>query len=172
MPHVKRKRVQTQDSCQAESRRLEVLSSLANDEGNHVHFLAQKGNPKSQARSRNGMTLLQALGLEKTQAEKFIDAKREDVTFDIQVNPSDYDNGSKHDPLNSPLALAVKRSLQGSQFVLDRAGFKVIIISRGIYEYGFFMPRRVWRKVNCQEFVDDKRPSSPIRFKATFSMLF
>lgn len=118
------------------------------------------------------MTLLQALGLEKTKAEKFIDEKREDVTFDIQVNPEDYDNGTKHDPLNSPLALAVKRSLEGSQFQLDRAGFKVIIISRGIYEYGFFMPRRVWRKVNCQEFVEDSKPTRPIKFKATFSMLF
>lgn len=118
------------------------------------------------------MTLLQALGLEKTKAEKFIDEKREDVSFDIQVTPEDYDNGTKHDPLNSPLALAVKRSLKGSQFQLDRAGFKVIIISRGIYEYGFFMPRRVWRKVNCQEFVEDSKPSRPIKFKATFSMLF
>jgi hypothetical protein len=118
------------------------------------------------------MTLLQTLGLEKTKAEKFIDEKREDVTFEIQVNPEDYDNGTKHDPLNSPLALAVARSLKGSQFRLDRAGFKVIIISRGIFEYGFFMPRRVWRQVNCQEFVEDRKPTRPIKFKATFSMLF
>jgi len=118
------------------------------------------------------MTLLQALGLEKTKAEKFIDEKREDVTFEITITPDDYDNGTKHDPLNSPLALAVKRAIKGSQFQLDRAGFKVIIISRGIYEYGFFMPRRVWRQVNCQEFIEDSKPTRPIKFKATFSMLF
>jgi hypothetical protein len=118
------------------------------------------------------MTLLQELGFRKTKSEIFIDEKRQDVDFEIIVKPEDYVNGIKHNPTKSPLALAVSRAIGGSGFVLDRAGFKVIIISRGIYEYGFFMPRRVWRKVNCQEFVDDRHPTSPIRFKATFSMLF
>ena len=118
------------------------------------------------------MTLLQELGFKKTKSEIFIDEKRKDVDFEIIVKPEDYVNGTKHDPTKSPLAIAVSRAISGSGFVLDRAGFKVIIISRGIYEYGFFMPRRVWRKVNCQEFVDERYPVSPIKFKATFSMLF
>jgi hypothetical protein len=172
MHHVKRKRGKAPHGCKAAARRLEVLSGLASDEGKHIYWLAQERDLQSETRSWNGMTLLQALGLEKTKAEKFIDEKREDVTFEITVTPEDYDNGTKHDPLNSPLALAVTRSLKGSQFKLDRAGFKVIIISRGIYEYGFFMPRRVWRQVNCQEFVEDRKPTRSIKFKATFSMLF
>jgi hypothetical protein len=118
------------------------------------------------------MTLLQTIGLQKTQAENFIDSQRPDFSFDITVLPDDYGWGVKHDPANSPLAIAVRRALHGSQFRLDRAGFKVIIISRGIYEYGYFMPRRIWRKVNCQEFVTDQKPSRPIKFTATFSMLF
>jgi hypothetical protein len=118
------------------------------------------------------MTLLQALGIHKTKSEIFIDEKRPDIDFEIIVKPEDYVNGIKHDPTKSPLALAVSRAIDGSGFVLDRAGFKVIIISRGIYEYAYFMPRRVWRKVNCQEFVDEQHPSSQIKFNATFSILF
>ena len=118
------------------------------------------------------MTLLQEFGFQKTRSEIFIDEKRPDVDFEIIVKPEDYVNGIKHDPAKSPLAIAVSRAISGSGFMLDRAGFKVIIISRGIYEYAFFMPRRVWRKVNCQEFVDDRYPASPIKFKATFTMLF
>jgi len=118
------------------------------------------------------MTLLQTIGLDKTQAEKFVDSQRPDYTFEVTVLPEDYDNGTRHDPVHSPLAIAIRRALEGSQFKLERAGLKIIIISRGIYEYGFFMPRRVWRKVNCQEFVTDQKPSRPITFTATFSILF
>lgn len=118
------------------------------------------------------MTLLQELGIQKTKSEIFIDEKRPDVDFEIIVNPEDYVNGIKHDPTKSPLAIAVSRAIAGSGFCLDRAGFKTIIISRGIYEYAFFMPRRVWRKVNCQEFVDECCVSRPVKFKATFTMLF
>ena len=118
------------------------------------------------------MTFLQELGFQKTKSEIFIDEKRPDIDFNIIVTPKDYANGTKHNPIKSPLALATLRAIEGSGFVLDRAGFKVIIISRGIYEYAFFMPRRVWRKVNCQEFVDERYPSSPIKFTATFTMLF
>ena len=49
------------------------------------------------------MTLLQALGLDKTQAEKFVDSQRPDYTFEVTVLPEDYDNGTRHDPVNSPL---------------------------------------------------------------------
>lgn len=118
------------------------------------------------------MTFLQELGFQKTKSEIFIDEKRPDIDFNIIVTPEDYANGTKHNPIKSPLAIATSRAIEGSGFVLDRAGFKVIIISRGIYEYGFFMPRRVWRKVNCQEFVDECSPMHPIKFKATFTMLF
>ena len=118
------------------------------------------------------MTFLQELGFQKTKSEIFIDEKRPDIDFNIIVTPKDYANGIKHNPIKSPLALATSRAIEGGGFVLDRAGFKVIIISRGIYEYGFFMPRRVWRKVNCQEFVDECSPMHPIKFKATFTMLF
>jgi DNA polymerase I-like protein with 3'-5' exonuclease and polymerase domains len=98
--------------------------------------------------------------------------EREHGVDAIKSVKRDYVNGIKHDPTKSPLALAVSRAINGNGFVLDRAGFKAIIISRGIYEYGFFMPRRVWRKVNCQEFVDERHPSYPIKFTATFTMLF
>ena len=118
------------------------------------------------------MTLFQELGFQKTRSEIFIDEKRPDVDFEIIVKPEDYVNGIKHDPTKSPLAIAVSRAISGSGFALDRAGFKTIIISRGIYEYAFFMPRRVWRKVNCQEFVEDCVPLRPIKFKATFTILF
>lgn len=94
------------------------------------------------------MTFLQELGFQKTKSEIFIDEKRPDIDFNIIVTPKDYANGIKHNPIKSPLAIATSRAIEGSGFVLDRAGFKVIIISRGIYEYGFFMPRRVWRKEN------------------------
>jgi hypothetical protein len=118
------------------------------------------------------MTFLQELGFQKTKSEIYIDEKRPDVDFNIIVTPEDYVNGIKHNPTKSPLAIAASRAIEGSGFSLDRAGFKTIIISRGIYEYGFFMPRRVWRKVNCQEFADECRPMRAIKFKATFTMLF
>ena len=118
------------------------------------------------------MTLLQALGLEKTAAEQYIDERRPDFTFDIEVSPEDYNQGEADDPENSPLAIAVKRAIQDSGFKLDRAGFKVIILSRGIYEYGYFLPRRVWRQVNSKLFFSDTTPSKPIKFTATFSILF
>jgi hypothetical protein len=67
--------------------------------------------------------------------------------------------------------MAVQRAIEGTSFRLERAGFKAIVISRGIYQYAYFMPRRIWRKVNCIEF-GDSRPSRPIKFKAEFEMIF
>ena len=76
------------------------------------------------------MTLLQEFGFQKTRSEIFIDEKRPDVDFEIIVKPEDYVNGIKHDPAKSPLAIAVSRAISGSGFMLDRAGFKVIIICK------------------------------------------
>lgn len=107
----------------------------------------------------------------KTNAELYIDEHRPAVLFTITVKPEDYVNGNKCDATKSPLALALQRAIEGTPYRLERAGFKALIISRGIYQFAYFMPRRVWRKVSCIEF-GDKAPSKPITFTAEFEMIF
>lgn len=107
----------------------------------------------------------------KTNAELYIDEHRPSVLFDIIVKPEDYVNGSNNHPTKSPLAIAVQRAIEGTPYRLERAGFKAIVIAHGIYQYAFFMPRRVWRKVSCLEFGDNP-PSKPIKFTAEFEMIF
>jgi len=104
-------------------------------------------------------------------AELYIDEHRPAVVFDITVRPEDYVNGTNNHPTKSPLALALQRSLDGTSYRVERAGLKALIISRGIYQFAYFMPRRVWRKVSCLEFGDNP-PSSPIKFTAEFEMIF
>ncbi len=104
-------------------------------------------------------------------AELYIDEHRPAVVFDVTVRPEDYVNGTNNHPTKSPLALALQRSLDGTSYRVERAGLKALVISRGIYQFAFFMPRRVWRKVSCLEFGDNP-PSSPIKFAAEFEMIF
>jgi hypothetical protein len=117
------------------------------------------------------MNILKELGFQKTRAELYIDEHRQSVLLDVIVKPEDYVNGTKCNPTKSPLALALQRAVEGTPYRVERAGFKVLVISRGIYEYCFFMPRRVWRKVSGFEF-DDAIPSRPIKFTAEFEMIF
>jgi hypothetical protein len=117
------------------------------------------------------MNILRNLVFKKTKAELYIDEHRQSVLFDVIVKPEDYVNGIKRDPTKSPLALALQRAVDGTPYRVERAGFKVLIISRGIYEYCFFMPRRVWRKVSGFEF-EDYIPPKPIKFTAEFEMIF
>ena len=117
------------------------------------------------------MNILQELGFQKTKAELYIDEHRQSVLFDVIVKPEDYVNGTKCNPTKSPLALALQRAIDGTPYRLERAGFKALVISRGIYQFAFFMPRRVWRQVSCIEF-GDKTPSKPISFAAEFEMIF
>lgn len=117
------------------------------------------------------MNILQELGFQKTKAELYIDEHRKSVLFDVIVRPEDYVNGTKCNPTKSPVALALQRAVDGTPYRVERAGFKVLIISRGIYEYCFFMPRRVWRKVSGFEF-GGSIPTKPIQFTAEFEMIF
>jgi hypothetical protein len=117
------------------------------------------------------MNILGDFAFRKTKAELYIDEHRPSVLFKITVRPEDYVNGVKCQPTKSPLALALQRAIEGTPYRLERAGFKTLVISHGIYQYAFFMPRRVWRKVNCLEF-GDNIPSRPITFKAEFEMIF
>lgn len=107
----------------------------------------------------------------KTNAELYIDEHRPSILFDIVVRPEDYVNAAKNDPSNSPLGLALQRAIAGTAYRVERAGFKALVISRGIYQYAYFMPRRVWRKVSGFEF-NDVAPSKPIKFTAEFEMIF
>ena len=117
------------------------------------------------------MSALSEFLFRKTNAELYIDEHRPVVSFDLIVRPEDYVNSEKNAHDKSPLALALQRAIDGTGYRFERAGFKVLVISRGIYQFAFFMPRRVWRKVSCLEF-GDKPPSSPIKFTAEFEMIF
>lgn len=117
------------------------------------------------------MNILGDFLFKKTNAELYIDEHRPSVVFDVIVRPEDYVNGTNNHPTKSPLALALQRSLDGTSYRVERAGLKALVISRGIYQFAFFMPRRVWRKVSCLEF-GDQPPSSPIKFTAEFEMIF
>ena len=117
------------------------------------------------------MNILGDFLFKKTNAELYIDEHRRSVVFDVIVRPEDYVNGAINNPAKSPLALALQRALEGTMYRVERAGLKTLVISLGIYQFAFFMPRRVWRKVNCLEF-GDTPPSSPIKFSAEFEMIF
>lgn len=118
------------------------------------------------------MNLLQALGVQKTDSEKFIDTYRPDYDIEIEVTVEDFEKGTPIDPQNSPLARAVERAILGTDFKLQRAGLKVIILSKGLYEYAYFLPRSVWRKINSRLVYSDPPHHKHVKFTATFSLLF
>lgn len=118
------------------------------------------------------MNLLQSLGIQKTDSEKFIDRYRADYGLEIEVTAEDFQNGVPVDPQNNALALAVKRTLLGTDFKLQRAGLKVIILSRGVYEYAYFLPRKVWRKLHAGADCKEQPYHKDVKFTATFSLLF
>jgi hypothetical protein len=117
------------------------------------------------------MNILGDFLFKKTNAELYIDEHRKTIVINIVVRPEDYVNGTHNNPTSSPLALALQRAIEGTPYRVERAGFKTLVISHGVYLFAFFMPRRVWRKVSCLEF-GDQPPSSPIKFTAEFEMIF